>query len=881
MMKHYMSLPFLFLVSLSLFRFDYLLAVASSVVLVKARDYSTNGHVPLASVVVSVVGPYSATNDISEDVRNVWIDMLPACIDDDSVTFHVNIATDTEITYPFTCKKLREMDTTMDPDGQWKICHRGARKTCAATCGICQTSTCTDNNSAIFYFTKGYEFDYPGDILKLTCPRMKEYSAHLIEMCDSGGSELCPVSCNTCPSRTSTVLGQVNSGDMQNSVASSRQSVFSVSHSRAVQEEPVFVCEDSVDGTFVYTVDVDEVLGFNCETLKEEEENLIAVVCNGQYHPTGNQICPVTCGFCTPFPSVQPSAAPSISPTSLPTSSPSLMPSSLPSTVPSGTPSTIPTSKPSSSPTTVPTSSPSFEPTREPTIIPTSYPTNIHSTSPTAEPTLFFSNSPTDMPSPSPSVTPTSKPTDSMSPSSKPTLVHSNSPSSIPSAIPSLSPSIDFTIIDECYNYLSVNDEEGLECLTNDMTRGFIECYNAHSVLPSVTPSISNKPSTSPYPTVTASLNPTTSNIPSDFPTSHPSDDPTSDPTSYPTVAPSDSPSSPPTSHKPSAGPSFSPSVVPTNIPSDRPTTMPTKLGSFSPSLSSFPSAKPTVEPSMAPTESAAPTICADYPDLFEYQPVDNKNSKSIICNDLKEKEIKEKEFKYYKFDERCEVEKVANKCRMRCGLCGLISLNPTTSPSNAPSIPFLSCKDSRKRFFFSDEEEEFKRYTCETLYEVTEADKFNAICKQVGNSFCPVTCDNCPSNAPSDTPTLDPSTVPTNLPSVSPTSSLIPSAEPSTSPTPLPSSKPSSLPTFTLAPTLSPSSPPTLSPTICTNSEKEIRYKNNKGQNKRIFCKELKNFKVKDEGDGVKRYKLDSHCSTVKIERLCRSKCAVCLSDV
>jgi len=467
--------------------------VASSVVLVKARDYNANDHVPL----VHVVGPYSVTNDISEDVRNIWIDILPACIDDDSVTFNVNRATDTEITYPFTCKKLREIDTTMDPDGQWKICHRGARKTCAATCGICQTSTCADNNSGIFYFTKGYEFDYPGDILKLTCSRMKEYPAHLIDMCDSGGSELCPVSCNTCLSRTSTDLGQVNSGVIQSSVVSS-QSVFSISHSRAVEEESAFLCEDSVDGTFVYTVDVDEVLGFNCETLKEEEDELIAVVCNGKYFPTGNEICPVTCGFCTPFPSVQPSSAPSISPTSAPMSSPSAMPSSLPSTVPSSTPSTIPSGEPTSSPSTVPTSSPSFVPTRNPTIVPTSYPTAIHSISPTDEPTLFFSNSPTNMPSPYPSATPTSKPTISMLPSFIPTFEHSTIPSSIPSTTPSQSPSIDFTVIDECYNFLSVDDEEGLECITNDMTHEFIVCYNAHSLLPSVTPSISLIPTTSP-----------------------------------------------------------------------------------------------------------------------------------------------------------------------------------------------------------------------------------------------------------------------------------------------------------------------------------------------------------------------------------------------
>merc|ERR1711957_285888 len=356
----------------------------------------------------------------------------------------------------------------------------------------------------------------------------------------------------------------------------------------------------------------------------------------------------------------------------------------------------------------------SDNPSLPPSIAPSKTPTLVFSLSPTMVPTVLPSSVPTLFPtnrfSTPPSAIESYNPTLSIKPSMNPTL--SFKPTRyMPSVAPSVSPSIDFTIIDECFFRYTMFDQEGLECFTYNEANEFILCYNAHSLLPSVTPSISLIPTTSPYPTVTASLSPTASNIPSIFPTSSPSDSPTTIPTSYPTLAPTDSPSSPPTSHEPSGGPTLFPSVSPTDLPSAPPSTMPTRTSSFSPTLSSSPSEIPTVVPSMTPTESAAPTICADYPDLFKFQPVDKKNSKSIFCNDLKEKKIKEKRYKYYKFDDRCEVEKVANKCRMRCGLCGLISLNPTLSPSNAPSVPYLSCKDSSERFFFSDGEEEFIRY--------------------------------------------------------------------------------------------------------------------------------------------------------------------------
>merc|ERR1711957_258061 len=536
----------------------------------------------------------------------------------------------------------------------------------------------------------------------------------------------------------------------------------------------------------------------------------------------------------------------------------------------------------------------SDNPSLPPSIAPSKTPTLVFSLSPTMVPTVLPSSVPTLFPtnrfSTPPSAIESYNPTLSIKPSMNPTL--SFKPTRyMPSVAPSVSPSIDFTIIDECYNFLSVDDEEGLECITNDMTHEFIVCYNAHSLLPSVTPSISSIPTTSPYPTVTASLSPTASNIPSIFPTSSPSDSPTTIPTSYPTLAPTDSPSSPPTSHAPSGSPTLFPSVVPTSQPSVVPTNQPSDRPSFSPTLSSSPSESPTVVSSMTPTESAAPTICADYPDLFEFQPVDKKNSKSIFCNEIREKES---DYFKYKFDDRCKVKKVARKCRMRCGVGGLIALNPTLSPTSFPTHPTSSCKDSRKVFIgnFKNVREEL---TCKVLYKMKDAEKFKVMCETYAFNICRTTCDSCPSSAPSDTPTVAPSTVPTVRNSMLPSLSVMPSAEPSTSSKPsissLPSTKkpsvssaptessvPSLEPSISAEPTVLPSMPPSFAPTKCSNSKKTISYEDN-GINKEVRCSDISKWTITVLPSGIELYVVDKRCTKFKrIEKLCRKKCAMCL---
>merc|ERR1711957_594058 len=498
----------------------------------------------------------------------------------------------------------------------------------------------------------------------------------------------------------------------------------------------------------------------------------------------------------------------------------------------------------------------SDNPSLPPSIAPSKTPTLVFSLSPTMVPTVLPSSVPTLFPtnrfSTPPSAIESYNPTLSIKPSMNPTL--SFKPTRyMPSVAPSVSPSIDFTIIDECFFRYTMFDQEGLECFTYNEANEFILCYNAHGLLPSVTPSISLIPTTSPYPTVTASLSPTASNIPSIFPTSSPSDSPTTIPTSYSTLAPTDS-------------------------------------------LSSPPSEIPTVVPSMTPTESAAPTICADYPDLFKFQPVDKKNSKSIFCNDLKEKKIKEKESDYfkYKFDDRCKVKKVARKCRMRCGVCGLIALNPTLSPTSFPTHPTSSCKDSRKVFIgnFKNVREEL---TCKVLYKMKDAEKFKVMCETYAFNICRTTCDSCPSSAPSDTPTVAPSTVPTVRNSMLPSLSVMPSAEPSTSSKPsissLPSTKkpsvssaptessvPSLEPSISAEPTVLPSMPPSFAPTKCSNSKKTISYKDN-GINKEVRCSDISKWTITVLPSGIELYVVDKRCTKFKrIEKLCRKKCAMCL---
>jgi len=605
-------------------------------------------------IISAVDNKYTTSGDISGDVENSF----PSCTDDDSVTFQVKRVTEIEPILSFTCKKLREIDTTKDLERQSRICHYGAREICPLTCGICQTASCMDNKSGVFYFEQSTEFNFPGDVLKFTCARLNEYPEHLAEICNSGGNELCPVSCNTCPSyntlsqqRPSNLVANPN---VASSVTGISMSSVKHYHARALSDitSSDYTCVDSETGTFTHTRDSGVVDGFNCKTVGVLSQKLLKIVCNGNGKPNGNIVCPVTCETCTSYPSRSPSDHP--------TSVPSYAPTGNPSESPTRYPTMMPSLVPSESPTGSPTFTPSSPPTDTPTTQPSSIPTAIPSSSPTKIPTFV----PTSVPTRNPTDTQSLMPTISSQPTSTPSLLPTTYPSDNPSAAPSTSPSIDFPTIDDCFFLYASLNKNGLQCLTKPVIYTFIKCYNAHSLLPTTSPTISLSPSSIP----TALPSSIPSSIPTAVLSSIPSSIPSSDPSSMPSSIPSSDPSSMPSttpSTDPSATPVANPSAAPSQIPTQNPTAAPFATPSAAPSVS----AVPTLTPSLAP--SNAPTNCDNLKTSFNYTSLDGV-IETIKCKKLTARKGRRiNGVKYYELDKRClNSEVVRNVCRKRCALC-------------------------------------------------------------------------------------------------------------------------------------------------------------------------------------------------------------------
>jgi len=634
--------------------------------------------------IISAVDNEYARSGISGDVGKQLHSFPSACTDDDSVTFEVKRETTIEPIHSFTCKKLREIDTTINLERQSKICQYGAREICPLTCGICQTTSCMDNKSGVFYFEESAEFNFPGDVLKFTCARLNEYPEHLAEICNSGGNELCPVSCNTCPSyfrseqRPNNLLLANPNIVARSSITDimSNSNHYHARYTTAVSDitSSEYTCVDSEFGTFTNTRGSGAVDGYNCETLRAlNSNNLKEAVCNGNGRPNGNIVCPVTCNTCTSYPSQSPSDYP----TSTPTSPPTGIPSESPTKSPTSTPSLVP----SESPTGFPTLTPSLSPTDQPSLDPSAIPTLLPSSEPSSTPTVL----PTSTPTQSPTVTQSRTPTISSEPSSTPTVLPTDNPSYNPSLAPSSTPSIDFPTIDECFHLYASLNKKGLQCLTKHVIYTFIKCYNAHSLMPTTHPSTTKEiPSTLPsnIPSTIPSTIP--SNIPSTLPSFIPSSTPTASPSfspsSTPTASPSSTPSSIPTA-SPSADPTLTPSADPTLTPTDSPTvthsaapsmvptTYPSAAPSDYPSVSPSVSMVPTLSPSLAP--SNAPTNCENFKELFTYRSIDGV-METIKCKMLSARNGRRiNGVKYYELDKRClDSEVVRNVCRKRCALC-------------------------------------------------------------------------------------------------------------------------------------------------------------------------------------------------------------------